>query len=322
MVIKDMERIQPNHISTRLGVRLDAFLAQRLERSRNHVQELIRQGAVRVIPAPKRLTPSYRLREGDSVEWDASAGQDAPVSADAPQPEDLPLDVCHEDEHLLVVNKAPGVVVHPAAGHATGTLVNALLHHCGEALAGRGGGERLGIVHRLDKDTSGLMVVAKTDLAHERLGAQFQERTVHKEYAALARGVWRKMAVTCREPIARHPVHRKKMAVRAEGRSAHTDFSVEQQWPLGRTGAALVRCRVHTGRTHQIRVHLAHLGHAILGDDLYGRALNLPGVEAPGRQMLHAQKLAFTHPVTERPVELEAPLPEDFLATIRQLEKA
>lgn len=321
MAINDMERIPPHQLEHALGQRLDAFLAAHLQRSRNHAQALIQEGAVSVEPIPKKLTPSYKLRAGDSILLQPRALAKPEESLEgAPQPEDIPLEICFEDEYLLVVSKPPGLVVHPAAGHASGTLVNALLHHCGEHLANRGGEERLGIVHRLDKDTSGLLVVAKTDLAHERLGQQFQDRVVHKEYAALARGRWTNPLKTCREPIARHPVHRKKMAVRPEGRSAHTDFNVEQQWPVQRTGIALVRCVLHTGRTHQIRVHLAHLGHPILGDMLYGRNQTIPGLEVP-RQMLHACVLGFLHPVTKEEMRLEAPLPEDFEGVLSQVKE-
>ncbi|MEM1060130.1 MAG: RluA family pseudouridine synthase [Verrucomicrobiota bacterium] len=303
------------------GQRLDVFLAGRLERSRVHAQGLIRQGAVRLEPAVARLAPSFRLRPGDIVYWQPPVEPNPTDPPAAPQPEDLPVDILYEDADLLVVNKAPGVVVHPAAGHAAGTLVNALLHHCGGQLAGRAGAERLGIVHRLDKDTSGLMVVAKTNRAHERLGAQFERREVRKEYAALARGTWRQLRVTCREPIARHPVHRQKMAVRAGGRSAQTDFLVERQWPRGRTGVSLLRCQLHTGRTHQIRVHLAYLGHPVLGDSLYARAHQIPGLEKPARQLLHARRLAFTHPASGEELALEAPLPADFTQVIESLDR-
>ncbi len=321
MVINDMERIPPDELAPAVGQRLDAYLATHLERSRNHVQSLIKEGAVQVDPAPSKLAPSYKLRAGDAILLLPRAlAVVEEVAEGAPQAEEMPLDICFEDEHVLVVNKPAGLVVHPAAGHASGTLVNALLYHCGDHLANRGGEERLGIVHRLDKDTSGLMVVAKTDLAHERLGQQFQERTVNKEYAALARGRWSNPIKTCREPIARHPVHRKKMAVRAEGRAAHTDFTVEQQWPIQRSGIALVRCVLHTGRTHQIRVHLSHLGHPILGDTLYGRAYSIAGLEVP-RQMLHARVLGFHHPVSGDDLCFEAPLPDDFVEVLKQVKE-
>jgi 23S rRNA pseudouridine1911/1915/1917 synthase len=294
------------------GQRLDVFLSEALGRSRSQVQALLKAGRVQLFPHADRLKASYCLRVGDRVVID-----DAPLVAPMTMAgEDIPLEIVFEDEFLLVVNKPPGLVVHPAAGHFNGTLVNALIHHCGAQLASRGGLERLGIVHRLDKDTSGLLVVAKTNAAHETLAAQFQGRTVTKIYQALARGLFRRKQGQCLEPIGRNRVSRQKMAVVKSGRNAHTDYSVLKQWEL----AALVECVLHTGRTHQIRVHLAHLGHPIAGDLLYGRPWHPEGLPEPGRQLLHAAKLGFDHPKTGKRVEFCAPLPEDFQTFIRALD--
>lgn len=308
-----MQEFSGTTIEAARGRRLDVFLSEALDRSRSQVQALLKEGRVRLLPNSARIEASYRLRAGDSVQVD-----DAPLqSLPALKPENIPLDIVHEDRALLVVNKPPGLVVHPAAGHYEGTLVHALLHHCGEKLSSRGGAERLGIVHRLDKDTSGLIVVAKTNAAHEALAAQFQGREVTKAYFALARGKFRRASGKCLEPIGRHRVARKKMAVlKMGGRAAHTDYTVRRQWPQ----AALVECQLHTGRTHQIRVHLAHLGHAIIGDLLYGRAWKVEGLPEPKRQLLHAATLGFIHPVTGKKVEFSAPLPDDFEEFIHALD--
>lgn len=296
------------------GQRLDVFLTEALGRSRSQVQALLKAGRVQIVPPRERLAANTKLRVGDCV-----TVEDAPLqSLPDVQAEDIPLDIVFEDDSLLVINKPPGLVVHPAAGHYSGTLVHALLHHCGGDLASRGGAERLGIVHRLDKDTSGLIVVAKTNAAHESLGEQFQSRQVIKIYLAIAKGEFRHAKGQCLEPIGRHPIARKKMAVIKSGRTAHTDYAVLQQWPQ----AALVECQLHTGRTHQIRVHLAHLGHPILGDTLYGRPWKSEGLPLPGRQLLHATRLSFTHPVTGKKVVFSAPLPEDFSQLIHALDRA
>jgi 23S rRNA pseudouridine1911/1915/1917 synthase len=225
----------------------------------------------------------------------------------AAQAEALPLDLLYEDDDLLVLNKAAGMVVHPAVGNWTGTVVNALLHHC-EDLSGEGGEERPGIVHRLDKETSGCLVVAKNDIAHRALSAQFAGREVCKIYLALALGKFREAQGSVQKPIGRHPVHRQKMAVLPEGsgREARTDWRVIGEIQAKGNVVSMVQCRLFTGRTHQIRVHLAHLGHGLLGDLVYGSRL---GME---RHMLHAWQLGFAHPKTGRPLLFTSPLPEDF----------
>jgi 23S rRNA pseudouridine1911/1915/1917 synthase len=299
-----------------VGRRLDVCLASILQRSRTQVQALLKEGLVHLQPAAAKVQASYRLRAGDSLTVDPDSV--VPTVAD-PSGEDIPLEIIFEDDVLIALNKQPGLVVHPAAGHWTGTLVNALIHHCGSQLAGRGGQERLGIVHRLDKDTSGLMLIAKTDVVHERLSTAFAQREVKKIYRALCRGVFRRASGELRGPIGRHPVQRKKMAVSKNperSKSAWTDFRVLQQ---GKSGAE-VECLLHTGRTHQIRVHLSHLGHPIFGDELYGGSAPVAanGVY-PARQMLHAARIEIAHPMTGKLLQLEAPLPQDYIAFRAQL---
>lgn len=286
---------------------MDVFLSRELEKSRAKVQEILKAGGVTITPSPARVVANYRLRQGQEIraQWLES------VVDPAIEAEDIPLNILWEDEVLLIVNKPPGLVVHPAAGHRSGTLVNALVHHCRGQLAQRGGLERLGIVHRLDKDTSGALVIAKTDAAHAALAQQFQDRKVQKKYWALAWGSFRKKTGSCLGAIGRHPKHRQKMTVLREGgRTAHTDYQVLRQGPE----AALVECILHTGRTHQIRVHLAQLGHPIVGDTVYGRRR----VSSAVRQMLHAYTLGFVHP-NGKPLQVIAPLPKDFQTVSQEL---
>ncbi len=297
-----------------VGQRLDVIVAAVLGRSRNHAQSLLRQGCVELDPSRGRVQGSSRLKAGDRLIIRAPAREPAPENE--PAGEAIPLDIVYEDEALLALNKPPGLVVHPAVGHRTGTLVNALVHHRGAQLARRGGGERAGLVHRLDKDTSGLMLIAKTEEAHEKLGKAFAEREVRKFYRALCWGVFRRASGECREAIGRHRVHRQKMTVlKTGGRAAHTDYRVLAQGALG----AEVECLLHTGRTHQIRVHLAHLRHPIWGDHVYGRPHALADGFEPARQMLHAARLEIAHPVTGRALQLEAPLPADYAAARARL---
>jgi 23S rRNA pseudouridine1911/1915/1917 synthase len=268
------------------------------------------EGAVRV--GGRRARPSLRLRGGEDVTVDLPD----PVAA-TPEPEDVPLTIVHEDARLLVVDKPAGMTVHPASGRVSGTLVNALLHHVRD-LSGVGGVLRPGIVHRLDRGTSGLMVVAKDDETHRALAAQFASRRVEKEYLAIVHGVPRARQGVIEAPIGRDPVHRKKMSVRApRGREARSSYTVDEALD----GAALLRVRIHTGRTHQIRVHLASLGHPIAGDATYGgtrtpssrRAAARTALEALPRPALHAARLAFTHPATGERLEFSSPLPPDLL---------
>jgi 23S rRNA pseudouridine1911/1915/1917 synthase len=299
--------------ATRPGLRLDTFLREHFPGvSRMRLQRLIREGAVRVNDAPCKPTHSPRVGETITVTWPAP--REAAVPA-----RDLPLAVVFEDDRLLVLNKAPGMVVHPAAGTEDDTLVNALLHHCRGRLSGIGGVARPGIVHRLDQDTSGLMVVAKDDAAHVALARQFADRKVVKLYHAILCGELPRLEGEIRAAIARHPDHRKVMTVLEGGRPARTGYRVLERL----RAATLVEARLHTGRTHQIRVHFKHLGFPLAGDATYGARANarlaeLTGVRAP-RQMLHARFLAFAHPDTGRCVEFEAPWPADFAAVVHAL---
>jgi len=277
------------------GERLDKMLAREIPAlSRARIQTLIAEG--RVTPAARKAVAGQRYRLCAP-----------PARPAAPAAEALPLAVVHEDAHLIVVDKAAGMVVHPAPGHAGGTLVNALLDHCGPELAGIGGVRRPGIVHRLDKDTSGLLVAAKTEAAHAGLRALFEAHDIDRGYKALAQGLPSPAAGRIDAPIGRHPRHRKRMAVTGRGRAAVTHYRVEAAFGAQ---ASLVACRLETGRTHQVRVHLAHIGHAAIGDPLYGGRRR--GLPAFGRQALHAARLGFRHPVTGKDMVFESPPPADF----------
>jgi len=286
------------------GERLDRFLAQALPQfSRARLQDLIRSGAVTW--QGKKPRPREAIQAGDVVRL-----TEPPLETIEAQPEEIALHLLFEDEDLLVVDKPAGLVVHPGAGNQTHTLVNALLHHC-TSLSGIGGKQRPGIVHRLDKQTSGAMVVAKNDAAHQELSRQFADREITKIYLTLVTGTLRRRHGTIDASIGRHPQHRKKMAVNPErGRTARTDYRVLESGG----GVSLVECTLHSGRTHQIRVHLHHLGHPVLGDSLYGRNRQI----AAPRQMLHSWKLGFTHPQTRERVLFKAPLPADFRALLPQ----
>lgn len=285
------------------GLRLDQFLAQMLTaQSRSYLQKLIRQGNILVNGKTKK--PSYDVKEGDEI----IVTLPTPIPLDV-QAEDIPLNIIYEDINLLVINKPAGLVVHPATGHFDHTLVNALVHHCDKNLSGIGGVLRPGIVHRLDRDTSGCIVVAKDDTTHNDLTKQFQERKVNKEYIAIVAGWVKELRGTLSTIIGRHPVHRKRMAVRYDiGKDAITSYEVLERFQK----AALLNLKLSTGRTHQIRVHMAHIGHPVLGDEEYGKKKSrLEGVEIP-RQMLHAYKLGFTHPVRNEWMEFTAPIPQDM----------
>lgn len=284
------------------GMRLDQFLRATLaEHSRAFLQKLIEQG--RVFVNGRVCKPSYGVRTGDRIAIEIPPPR--PLEA---QPEEIPLDILHEDDDLIVVNKPAGLVVHPAAGNFEHTLVNALLHHCRGRLAGIGGVQRPGIVHRLDKGTSGCLVVAKTDLAHQSLVAQFKTRAVKKIYRAVCCGKFERLTGRIETTIGRSPRDRKKMSARAtRGRVAVTEYRV-----LAQSGEfALVEFILHTGRTHQIRVHTAHIGHSIVGDTVYGRSRSAISVARP---LLHAYKLGFVHPRTQQLMEFVAPIPADMQA--------
>ena len=294
--------------------RLDTFLrAQFPAVSRGTIQRLIEQGHIRVNGRTVKPTHSPRAGEQIAVYWPEARPAEA-------QPEEIPLDVIFEDQDLLVVNKQPGLVVHPASGHEEHTLVNALLHHCAGQLSGIGGVVRPGIVHRLDKETSGCLVVAKNDAAHLALAGQFAGRTLEKLYHAIVCGEISRASGEIRAAIARHPTHRKRMAVAdGTGRAAWTSYRVLE--PLRE--ATLVEITLHTGRTHQIRVHFQHLGHPVVGDATYGGRQNQRFAERTGytapRQMLHARKITFVHPRKAKKLSFEAAWPEDFQAALAAL---
>jgi 23S rRNA pseudouridine1911/1915/1917 synthase len=309
------------------GERLDRVLAARIEDlSRSRLKALILEGAVAIGGRTIR-DPGYRVNSGETFRVSVPEAEPA-----QPQGEAIPLNVVFEDDDLIVIDKPRGLVVHPAAGHWTGTLVNALIAHCGDSLSGIGGIKRPGIVHRLDKDTTGLMVVAKNDMAHRSLAAQFADHgrtgALRRGYLAFVWGAPDRPKGTIDKPIDRHPHAREKKAVREGGRESITHWDVLERYPGpdGRPVASLLACRLETGRTHQIRVHLAHIGHPLMGDDVYGpgfktKAAHLSpptrdALEGLGRQALHAYLLAVEHPVTGELLTFRSELPAD-LARLR-----
>ena len=288
--------------------RLDAFLASSLDGlTRSQATRLIESGEVAV--NERAVSKSYKLAGGEDVA--VTLPEPEPVEA---VPQDIPLDVVYEDADVIVVNKPSGMVVHPAPGHPDGTLVNALLYHCAGTLSGVGGALRPGIVHRIDRDTSGLIIAAKNDAAHQYLSAQLADHTLARTYECIVVGKLREDRGTVDAPIARHPTDRKRMAVVAGGREAVTHWEVIARYP----GYTHVRCRLETGRTHQIRVHMAYIGHPILGDTVYGAKKEVPGLTG---QCLHAVGLRFLHPRTHEVVELFCPLPEEFTRMLQKIRK-
>ena len=288
--------------------RLDAFLASSLDGlTRSQATRLIESGEVAV--NGRAVGKSYKLAGGEDIA--VTLPEPEPVEA---VPQDIPLDVVYEDADVIVVNKPSGMVVHPAPGHPDGTLVNALLYHCAGTLSGIGGALRPGIVHRIDRDTSGLIIAAKNDAAHQYLSAQLADHTLARTYECIVVGALREDRGTVDAPIARHPTDRKRMAVVAGGREAVTHWEVIARYP----GYTHVRCRLETGRTHQIRVHMAYIGHPILGDTVYGAKKEVPGLTG---QCLHAVGLRFLHPRTHEVVELSCPLPEEFTRMLQKIRK-
>ncbi|MBP3285001.1 MAG: RluA family pseudouridine synthase [Clostridia bacterium] len=281
------------------GERLDKFLAEKLELSRSHVQGLVENEKVSV--NGKAAKASLKVEEGMVI----SVEIPEPVLLNV-LPEEIKLDILYEDEDVLVVNKPKGMVVHPANGNQSGTLVNAVLAHCGENLSGINGVIRPGIVHRIDKDTSGILVIAKNDQAHVSLAKQLKEHSMTRVYVAVVKGKLKSETGTISAPIGRNPKDRKKMGVVANGKHAVTHYKVIKELP----DCSVIEVRLETGRTHQIRVHMAYIGHPLLGDGVYGTAKNKYGFEG---QALHAKILGFKHPRTGEYMEFSSTLPEEFL---------
>ncbi len=294
-------------IAEESGERIDALLARTVESlSRSAAQRLIEQGNVLVNGRP--VQKNTRVEAGTGITVILPETEELPLI-----PQDIPLDVVYEDEDLIVVNKARGMVVHPAPGHPDGTLVNALLWHCGDSLSGIGGERRPGIVHRIDKDTSGLLIAAKNDFAHQALSAQLADRSLSRVYEAVVRGRLRDESGVIDRPVGRHPTDRKRMAVTEKnGRPARTHWEVLARY----SGYTRVRCRLETGRTHQIRVHMASIGHPLLGDGVYGAPSPEKGLEG---QCLHARELKFIHPRSGEHIELTTELPDWFAEVLARL---
>ena len=291
--------------------RLDTYVSSKSGLSRSHVQKLIKQGLVIVNSRIEKV--SYKVKNGDSIELTIPVQPESPLV-----PEDIPLDVIYEDEHIIIINKPPKMIVHPAAGYKSGTLINALIYRCGK-LASIGAPLRPGIVHRLDKDTSGIIVIAKDDAAYLNLCKQFKERKVEKYYLALLYGTLKKDKGEINTPIGRAIADRKKMSTKTrKGKEAVTQFEVIKRFK----SATMVKIKIITGRTHQIRVHFAASGHPVLGDKIYGKKTDIKFAQRTinfSRQMLHAQSLKFKHPVDGSPLEFTTPIPKDIETAIKEL---
>ena len=288
------------------GMRIDAYLRANTEFSRSRVSNLMLEGAISV-DGEVQAKPSFKVCTGQRIVLAVPQVRSVDI-----EPQNIPLDILYQDEDVVIVNKPCGMVVHPAAGNEDGTLVNALLYHVHD-LSGIGGEMRPGIVHRLDKDTSGLILIAKNDRAHTLLSNQFKERSMEKHYRAVAYGSFREEEGLIDAPIARHPVDRKKMAIVADGKPSQTEWKTLQRLK----GATYLDVHLLTGRTHQIRVHMHSIGHPLLGDRIYAPHIKT-NVHIP-RLMLHAHSLAFTHPTTGERMEVAAPLPEKFALTLEKL---
>lgn len=289
------------------GKRLDSYISDNMDKiSRNFAQKLIENQQVTI--NGKNEKASYKVCVGDKVQVDVPEAQDTKLKA-----QDIPVEVVYEDKDIIVVNKPKGMVVHPANGNPDGTLVNAILAMCRDSLSGIGGEIRPGIVHRLDKDTSGLLIIAKNNEADVKMSKQIQDRLVTKKYIALIRGVVKDDEATIDMPIARSKVDRKKMAVDKDGKQAVTHFKVIKRY----RGYTLLEIKIDTGRTHQIRVHMAKIGYPVVGDMVYSNGKNEFGIEG---QMLHAKSLEFSHPITGKKMHLEAPLPEYFTKVLEELD--
>lgn len=294
-----------------VGERIDKFLSCRLEEvSRSYIQKLIKEGHVSVNGKPVKA--NYKLGAGDEISVEIPEAKEPDIL-----PEDIPLDILYEDQDILVVNKPKGMVVHPAAGHYSGTLVNALMYHCKDSLSGINGVMRPGIVHRIDMDTTGSLLVCKNDEAHRILAEQLKEHTIRREYHAIVYGNIKEDTGTVDAPIGRHPTDRKKMSINHKnGKQAVTHYEVLERFG----NFTYIRCRLETGRTHQIRVHMASLHHPLLGDEVYGPSSRPPFPGLKG-QVLHAKILGIYHPATGEYMEFDAPLPQYFVDLLQKLRK-
>ncbi len=289
------------------NMRLDAYISKKNENiSRTNIQRLIENGNILVNGEERKI--SYKVQIGDNISINIPDPKETKIKA-----EEIPLDIIYEDNDIIVVNKPKGMVVHPASGNLEGTLVNAIMSICKDSLSGIGGEIRPGIVHRLDKDTSGLLIVAKNDLAHINMSNQIKNRQVKKIYIALVRGNINEEEATINMPIGRSTKDRKKMAVRKDGKEAITHFKVLKRY----SNYTLLQLKIDTGRTHQIRVHLSEIGHPVVGDIVYSNGKNEFGVQG---QMLHAKSLDFKHPITNKQMHLEAELPDYFKEVLNKLD--
>ena len=290
------------------GLRIDKYLSSNLDfLSRSYIQKMIQEQNVSV--NGKIVKANYNLKEDDEIEFQLPPNVEPDIVA-----ENIPLDVLYEDDDVIVVNKPKGMVVHPAAGHYSGTLVNALMHHCKDSLSGINGVMRPGIVHRIDKDTTGSLIICKNDTSHEFIAAQLKEHSIVRKYRAICMGIIKEDDLTINAPIGRHPIERKKMAINEKnGKSAITHVKVLKRLK----NATYIECRLETGRTHQIRVHLSSLGHPLLGDELYGDTKNKYKLQG---QTLHAHILGFIHPKTKEYIETTAEIPSYFEKLLKNLE--
>lgn len=295
-------------ISDKEGIRIDAYLPEVMDdMSRSYAQKLISEGQITVNNNPVKA--KYKIKDGDEISVNIPEAVVYKALA-----QDIPIEILYEDDHIIVVNKARGMVVHPAPGNFDGTLVNALLFHCNGRLSSINGVERPGIIHRIDKDTSGVLVIAKTDSAHRKLSGKFAKHDIEREYIAAVRGIVSENGARIEAPIGRHPTDRKKMAVNTRnGKYAVTHFTVEKRFRK----ATLIRVQLETGRTHQIRVHMSYIGHPVIGDETYGGTKKGHSIKG---QALHAAKLGFEHPATGEKMSFESELPEEFTKLLEELE--
>ena len=298
-------------VNTQEKVRLDSYIANEDKNlSRSMIQKLLDENKITV--NGNNVKASYKVQNGDKIQIEIEEPKEVKIEA-----EDIPIEIIYEDEDIIVVNKPKGLVVHPANGNPDGTLVNAIMAICKDSLSGIGGELRPGIVHRLDKDTSGLLIVAKNDKAHIEMSEQIKDRKVKKTYIALVRGTIAENEATINMPIGRSARDRKKMAVDKKGKEAITHFKVLNRYTTSKASYTLLEVQIETGRTHQIRVHMAEIGHPVIGDIVYSNGKNEFGIQG---QCLHAQKLEFIHPITGKEMKLEAPMPEYFNNIVQELE--